>query len=217
MRLDRNVLSALFCALALYYHLAASVPVQAASVPALVDNDHGTPSLIQSPATTNNSIDPPPAVNAKANSSHLSFLANHHRTPHSKNLQYTTVIWALTDTLSLTINIGPWSLPPERILACLEAADVAAGKKIADRVLEGKFIQRQGSSRINVLLFEIGPEAHGMQPNRLTWGDVALMLAPETGLPAFFRREKYWTSIYFDVVHADWGRVGEGAVRKWYQ
>ncbi|KAL9010261.1 MAG: hypothetical protein Q9173_004793, partial [Seirophora scorigena] len=214
MRLDRNVPLFLHCALALYYHPAASVPVQEASTPALIDNYHGTSILIQPPASTNNSIEPPLPVNAKTNSSYLSLLANHHRPPHSKNLQDITVIWALTTTLSLTINVGPWNLPPERILACLEAADVAAGKKVAAVVLEGKFTQRQGSSRFNALLFEIGPEAHRMQPNRLTWGDVALVLGQERGLPAFFRREKYWTNVYFDVIHAGWGKVGEGAVRK---
>ncbi|KAL8727564.1 MAG: hypothetical protein Q9166_005970 [cf. Caloplaca sp. 2 TL-2023] len=132
---------------------------------------------------------------------------------NSNEVGYLTVTWSITDNLSLTINVGPWQLSPERILEALAAADTAIGKKPAARLLDGKFVQKTGS-RINTLLFEIGPGF--IDPKRLTWADVAQVLG-ENGLPKFFREEGYWVSTYFDVEDTRKGKLGEGVVRKWYQ
>ncbi|KAL8921431.1 MAG: hypothetical protein Q9208_005757 [Pyrenodesmia sp. 3 TL-2023] len=179
---------------------AGSVPLQASAlVP--VDSDHET-SIVRHPAITNPTE---PFTNANPNSSDLST---------TTNLKFFTLTWPLTPTLSLLINVGPWHLPPSRILACLTAANRTVYKKPGTQILERKFKQEQGS-RVNTLLFEIGPEI-GVEPKRMTWADVALVLGRD-GLWGFFVRERYWTSVYFDVVDGRWGKVGEGAVRKWYQ
>ena len=168
-----------------------------------IDSDHGTSiSFLQHPATNNSLVHP------HINSSAL-HLANH----LTDDLKYFTLHWPLTTTLSLKLNIGPWQLPPARILACLAAANRTVEKKVGTQVLERRFTQREGS-RINTLLFEIGPEIG--EDRRLTWADVAVVLG-EGGLVKFFLGERYWTSTYFDVMHVRWGKVGEGAVRKWYQ
>lgn len=127
-------------------------------------------------------------------------------------LQFETVTWPITDTLSLTANIGPWRLSPERILETLAAANKTVEKKPGSLLLDRKFRQETGS-RINTLYFEIGP---GFVAKRLTWADVAEVLSAK-GLPKFFEDYGYWTSTYFDVMDSVRGELGRGAVRKWYQ
>lgn len=130
----------------------------------------------------------------------------------STQLQFETVTWPITSTLSLTANIGPWVLNPQRILETLTAANRTVEKKPASLVLDKRFRQETGS-RINTLYFEIGP---AFEVKRLTWGDVAEVLG-EKGLPGFFEHYGYWTSTYFEVMDSVRGKLGEGAVRKWYQ
>jgi len=132
---------------------------------------------------------------------------------YSPKLEFTTVTWPITDTLSLKANIGPWQLSPDRILETLKTAATTVGKKRAEPLLEKKFTQEQGS-RINTMLFEIGP---AYEVKQLTWADVGEVLDEEKGLPKFFEEYGVWTSTYFDVIDSVRGKLGEGAVRKWYQ
>ena len=111
----------------------------------------------------------------------------------------------------MTINIGPWDLSPLGILHTLEAAQTHAGKRLAETLLDRKFTQQTGS-RINTMIFEIGP---GYLHKHLTWADLAEVLGPN-GLPKFFRSTEEWHSIYFTVTHSIRGDLGNGAVRKWY-
>ncbi|KAI4240287.1 MAG: hypothetical protein L6R40_005223 [Gallowayella cf. fulva] len=134
-------------------------------------------------------------------------------TKNLTNANYFTVPWKITDTLSLSVNVGPWQLNQTRILETLAAAEISAGKKPMRQVLDKKFVQPTGS-RINRLLFEISPGV--IEPKHLTWEDVAQVLG-ENGLSKFFRQEGYWVSTYFDVIDSTRGKVGYGAVRKWYQ
>jgi len=127
-------------------------------------------------------------------------------------LKYITVTWPITPTLSLIANIGPWRLNPTNILDTLAAANRTVEKKPSSLLLTAKFRQETGS-RINTLYFEIGP---AFEVKRLTWGDVAEVLGAE-GLPRFFEEYGYWTSTYFEVMDGARGKLGEGAVRKWYQ
>lgn len=133
-------------------------------------------------------------------------------TTNPPQLKFTTVTWPITPTLSLIANIGPWRLNPTNILATLSAANKTVEKKPAGLLLDRKFRQETGS-RINTLYFEIGP---AFEVKRLTWGDVAEVLS-EKGLPKFFEEYGYWTSTYFEVMDGVRGKLGEGAVRKWYQ
>lgn len=200
MRFEPNNLLFLICGFALC-SLGESVPAQDSNV-VPVNKGYRT-SILQHP-TTNNSVET--LINPKADFSDLSL-------NHRSDLKYFTLTWPITTTLSLKINVGPWQLSPERILECLETANATVGKKVATHLLERRFTQSQGS-RLNTLLFEIGPELGGSK--RLTWADVALVLGRD-GLVKFFLEERYWTSTYFDVMHSRWGKLGEGAVRKWYQ
>ena len=123
-----------------------------------------------------------------------------------------TFIWEITDVLSLTINPGHYHLPSEKVLATLSAASVAVGKKPAAALLEQKFTQKTGSI-INRMIFEIEPDPGDM---KLTWADVGEVLG-ENGLSTFFRQEQYWYNTDFEVVDDVRGRLGEGALRRWYQ
>lgn len=129
----------------------------------------------------------------------------------STEVGYWTVTWSISNTLSLTINVGAWVLSSEKILQTLEAAQIAVGKKQGAALLDRKFTQETGS-RINTMIFEISP---GWDYRRLTWGDVGEVLG-ENGLPKFFQEEQEWHSAYFDVIHTVRGKLGNGAVRKWY-
>ena len=129
------------------------------------------------------------------------------------NLNVSFADWDITATLYLKVHIGPWQLSEERIMRLLEMADTSAGKKPGPNILDKKFTVEEGS-RINTMVFEIGPE-YGTR-ERLTWADVAEVLG-ENGLPTFFRVYDVWTSTYFDVMDSKRGKLGIGAVRKWYQ
>ena len=126
-------------------------------------------------------------------------------------LNFSTIVWEITDDLSLTIKIGDWRLSQDKVFDTLSAADSAVGKKPAAGALEEKFTQKTGS-RINAMLFEIGP---GYEDRRLTWGEVGEILGAR-GLPAYFRQEKIWRDTHFEVFDFVRGKLGEGAVRKWY-
>lgn len=127
-------------------------------------------------------------------------------------LNYTTVTYSIpSTTLSLTINIGPWDLSPGKILHTLEAAENTVGKRVPSHLLDREFVQRTGSW-INRMVFEIGP---GYIYKRLTWADVAEVVGAN-GLPKFFRENEGWCSIYFEVVDSERGKLGDGALRKWY-
>lgn len=153
-----------------------------------------------------------PAMAQRINDRALGLASTTSVSNHSAQLEFTTVNWDITNTLYLTINIGPWRLSPERILETMEAAETAVGKKQGSVLLDGKFTQEQGS-RVNTMLFEITP---GLTDRLLTWADVAEVLG-EDGLPGFFQQERYWYSTYFDVMHKERGKLGYGALRKWYQ
>lgn len=129
----------------------------------------------------------------------------------STEVSYWTMTWSISNTLSLTINVGAWVLSPEKILHTLEAAHIAVGKKQAAALLDGKFTQETGT-RINTMIFEISP---GWDYRRLTWADVGEVLG-ENGLPKFFQEKQEWHSAYFDVIDSIRGKLGNGAVRKWY-
>ena len=162
-------------------------------------------SIIALPQTFNRSLEPA-VVAQRVNSSDYR-LATH----LSTEVEYTTVTWPITDILSLTINIGPWDLAPEKILHTLEAASNAVGKKRAEALLDGKFKLETGS-RVNTMIFEISP---GYIYKRLTWADVGEVLG-ENGLPKFFRETEEWHCAYFYVIDSARGNLGYGAVRKWY-
>lgn len=198
--------SILYFYFTLYYIPVESVPVQASSLLSPVFYSGQGTSILQHLPPINSSIYS--LVNAHANVSDLILTIR-----PLPNFRFFTLDWPITATISLKLNVGSWKLPPDRILECLTAANDTVGKKVGTQILERKFKQEQGS-RVNTLLFEIGPGY--TDTKRLTWGDVALVLGID-GLPKFFVKERYWTSTYFDVMHARWGKVGEGAVRKWYQ
>lgn len=101
---------------------------------------------------------------------------------------------------------------PRKIIGTLAAAQNAAGKKPATTLLDKKFRIETGS-RINTMIFEIGPDDWDYK--RLTWADVAEVLGDD-GLPKFFNQRQLWHCVYFDVMHSTRGKLGEGAVRKWY-
>ena len=152
--------------------------------------------------TFNSSIGPEVAQRVNISDSNLRL---------STQVGYWTVTWSISNTLSLTINVGAWVLSPEKILHTLEAAQTAVGKKQAAALLDGKFTQETGS-RINTMIFEITP---GWEYRRLTWADVREVLG-ENGLPKFFSEKQEWHSAYFDVIDSIRGKLGYGAVRKWY-
>ncbi|KAL9070692.1 MAG: hypothetical protein Q9161_004746 [Pseudevernia consocians] len=165
------------------------------------------------PHLSNSSIGP--AVAPRVNTSDSNIESGSSPTNLSTKVRYWTVTWSISDTLSLKINVGAWVLSPAKILQTLEAAQVAAGKKQAAALLDGKFTQETGS-RINTMIFEIGPGSSDDRRRRLTWADVGDVLGDENGLPKFFRETQEWHSAYFDVVDGVRGKLGIGAVRKWY-
>lgn len=171
--------------------------------------DAGNDLSITLPQTFNSSIRP--EVAQRVNTSDSNIVSGSSSTNLSTEVGYWTVTWSISEALSLKINVGAWVLSPEMILQTLEAAQIAAGKKEAAALLDGKFTQKTGS-RINTMIFEISP---GWDYRRLTWADVGEVLG-ENGLPKFFREEQEWHSAYFDVLHSVRGKLGYGAVRKWY-
>ncbi|KAL9136837.1 MAG: hypothetical protein Q9175_001962 [Cornicularia normoerica] len=187
-------------------HLASSAPTQSAfsNLPdASNDLSNILPQTLSSPIR--------PEVAQRVNTSDSNIGSGSSSTNLTTGVGYWTVTWSISDTLSLTINVGAWVLSPEKILHTLEAAQTAVGKKQAAALLDGKFTQQTGS-RINTMVFEISP---GWDYRRLTWADVGEVLG-EDGLPKFFREKQEWHSAYFDVVHSVRGKLGYGAVRKWY-
>ena len=130
-------------------------------------------------------------------------------------VDYWTTTWTITPTLSLIINVGAWELSPEKILQTLDAAQTTIGKKTASTLLDGKFTQETGS-RINTMVFEIRPPiGPSWEVKHLTWADVGEVVG-EKGLMGFFKQTNEWHSVYFDVVDSRRGKLGNGAVRKWY-
>lgn len=205
MHLHRHAAASLSFCFALFYLTSSAPTLSAVSNPS--DTDSGL--SITHPQTSNGSIGPEAAP--RGNTSDSDIGSGPSSTPLSTKVAYWTVTWSISATLSLTINIGPWVLSPDQILHTLAAAQVAAGKKQAAALLDAKFTQRTGS-RLNTMIFEIGP---GWDHRRLTWADVADVLG-ENGLPGFFHEKQEWHSAYFDVVDSVRGKLGEGAVRKWY-
>lgn len=152
-----------------------------------------------------------PEVAQRANTSDSNVGSGSSPTNLSTEVGYWTVTWSISDTLSLTINVGAWVLSPDKILHTLEAALIEIGKKEAAALLDGKFSKETGS-RINTMIFEISPD---WDYKRLTWADVGEVLG-ENGLPKFFEEKQEWHSAYFDVIDSVRGKLGYGAVRKWY-
>ncbi|KAL6715537.1 hypothetical protein ACLMJK_006498 [Lecanora helva] len=120
-------------------------------------------------------------------------------------------IWEVTDDLSLTIHFGPWRLAQDKVIATLEAAEEAVGKKRAAALLEEKFVQKTGS-RLNAMVFELSP---GDGERKLTWADVGAVVSG-SGLPGFFRQEGHWLNLEFEVFDSLRGEIGQGTIRKWY-
>ena len=120
--------------------------------------------------------------------------------------------WKISDTMTLGITICNWEPDPATIQAVLIAALAAVGKKPAAGLLERKFTQRS-NNRYNTLLFEIS--SHYIH-NQLTWGDVGEVVG-EHGLLEFFQTTQRWNTVYFTLVHATRGELGNGAVRRWWQ
>ena len=186
--------------------LTSSAPTQ----PAFSNLPNGGSDLSATlPQTFNSSIGPAVAQRVSTSDSNVGFGSL--STNLSTKVSYWTVTWSISNTLSLTINIGAWELSPEKILHTLEAAQIAVGKKPGAALLDRKFTQETGS-RINTMIFEIGP---GWEHRRLTWADVGEVLG-ENGLPKFFQEKQEWHSAYFDVIDSVRGELGHGAVRKWY-
>lgn len=201
MRVHRRVAASLSFFIVLF-NVTSSAPTQPVfSYPRDAGND--LPRTLAQPF--NSSIRPEVAQRVNTSDSNTS------STNPSTEVGYWTVTWSISDTLSLTINIGAWVLSPEKILHTLDSAQTAVGKKEAGALLDGKFTQETGS-RINTMIFEISP---GWDHRRLTWADVGEVLGEE-GLPKFFREKQEWHSAYFDVVDSVRGMLGYGAVRKWY-
>lgn len=181
-----------------YTCLAAPNPI---SIESLNENGRVPISIVQS--STNTSFNP--------SLQPLNQISQHPSLNPTRRLQFTPVEWILSPTLTLEANIGSWKYEKERIRELLRLATKTVGKKPADRLLDEKFTQEEGS-RLNTLYFEIGP-VH--VDSELTWGDVGVLLG-ENGLGKFFEFFGVWTSVDFEVVDGVRGIVGEGAVRKWY-
>ena len=131
---------------------------------------------------------------------------------HNGAVSWEKGTWRISDTLKLAIVICNWTPDPTTIQAVLAAAAVTAGKKPALAVLLDKFVQRS-NNRYNTLYFEIGPED---EKRLLTWGVVGEVLG-ENGLGRFFETTGQWHTVYFEVVDAVKGPLGNGAVRRWWQ
>ncbi|KAL8785613.1 MAG: hypothetical protein Q9213_003267 [Squamulea squamosa] len=121
--------------------------------------------------------------------------------------------WRISDSITLNVVICNWTPDPATMLSVLAAAAQTVGKKPADAILTQKFVQKS-NNRYNTLLFEVSPGF--IRPYQLTWGDVGEVLG-ENGLRRFFEVERYWHTVYFDIVHSVRGIVGEGALRRWWQ
>ena len=121
------------------------------------------------------------------------------------------ITWYITDTLTLNIEIGEWRLSESKVMEALEAANAAIGKKVGSSPLDEPFIQKTGG-RINTMLFEIRSESTDQS---LTWAQVGEVLGAN-GLPSYFRAYDIWRSTFFDVVDSERGKIGHGALRKWY-
>ena len=131
---------------------------------------------------------------------------------HRGALGWDKQTWRISETLSLALTICNWEPDPATIQAVLAAAAVTVGKKPATTLLEKKFTQRS-DNKYNTLYFEISP---GFIYRRLSWGVVGEVLG-ENGLPRFFETTQQWHTVYFDVMHATEGQLGNGAVRRWWQ
>lgn len=131
---------------------------------------------------------------------------------HHGALGWDKQTWRISESLSLALTICNWEPDPATIQAVLAAAAVTAGKKPATTLLEKKFTQRS-DNKYNTLYFEISP---GFIYRRLSWGVVGEVLG-ENGLPRFFETTQQWHTVYFDVMHAREGQLGDGAVRRWWQ
>ena len=192
------------------FDLTLSAPTQSTS--SSLPNVGPDLSVITLPQTVNNSLGP--AIAQGLNASLLPTGLVSPSRNGSSNEDFRTVTWDINLTLSLVINIRDWELAPEKILATLDAAQTAVGKKPAGALLDEKFTQKTGS-RINTMIFEIEP---GLDDHKmLTWGDVGHVLSDEDGLPRFFKSTLEWHSIYFGFYDSEReGIVGKGAVRKWY-
>ena len=192
------------------FELTLSAPTQSTS--SNLPNAGADLSILTLPQTLNNSIGP--AIAQGLNASLLPTGLVSPSRNGSSNEDYRTVTWDINLTLCLVIQILDWNLAPEKILATLDAAQVAIGKKQAGVLLDEKFTQKTGS-RINTMIFEIEPDLHDHKT--LTWGDVGQVLGDEDGLPRFFKSTLEWHSINFGFYDSEReGIVGKGAVRKWY-
>lgn len=207
MHLSGPLAALMSCGLALYDSVA-SVPT---TIPDSSPLDSRTDLSAKIFQPVGDPEHPPPA--RSANISYLSSQQNSKANSRISNLKFFTMDWPITDSsLKLTINVGPWQYDPQRILDTLTQANRTVEKRPAGRLLERKYIEKQGSN-INAMYFEISPEY--IYPKRLTWGDVAEVLG-ENGLLKFYKTERYWTSNYWTVVDSVRGEIGSGAVRKWY-
>ena len=190
--------------------LTLSAPTQSTS--SSLPNAGADLSIITLPQTFNDSVEP-----TIAQGLNTSLLPTGPVSPSrngSSNDGDRTVTWDINQTLCLVIKIGDWELAPEKVLATLDAAQTAVGKKQAGALLEEKFIQKTGS-RINTMIFEMEPAQDDF--TILTWGDVAEVLGDENGLPRFFKATLEWHRIYFGFYDTERGGiVGKGSLRKWY-
>ena len=192
-------------------NLTSSAPTQ--STASSLSNAGADLSMITLPQTFNNSFGPVLAQGLNTSLLHPGLVLPSRN--GSSDVGFHTVTWDINLTLSLIINIGDWELAPEKILATLDAAQIAVGKKPAGGLLDETFTQKTGS-RINTMIFEIAPAQNDHK--MLTWADVAEVLGDENGLPRFFKSTLEWHSIYFGFYDSERGGVvlGKGAVRKWY-
>ena len=192
------------------FDLTSSAPTQ--STYSNLPNASADLSILTLPQTLNNSIGP--AIGQGLNTSLLPTGLVSPSRNGSSNDDFRTVTWDINLTLCMVIDIRDWNLAPEKVLATLDAAQMAIGKKQAGVILDEKFTQKTGT-RINTMIFEIEPDLKDHKV--LTWGDVAQVLGDEDGLPRFFKSTLEWHSINFGFYDSERGGiVGKGAVRKWY-
>ena len=171
--------------------------------------NHGDDLILNLSQNPNTSVKP--YGTQRLNTSVFNLATNSPLANNSINVEVWPATWKINNELTLDLRIGAWELAPEKIIATLEAAKHAIGKKPAAALLQKKFTQETGS-RINTMIFEITP---GYIDKLLTWGDVGEVLGDD-GLLRFFQEKEEWHSVYFDVVHSTRGKLGYGAVRKWY-
>lgn len=201
--------------------LASSAPTTQSAFSHLPDaaaHDLSTATLLQQPSNNNSGSITGPQVAQRVNNTSDSSISEFGPSSATNlsttgEVTYWAGTWDISSTLSLNINIGQWRLSPEKVLATLEAAENAVGKKEAAALVEGNFTQKTGS-RLNTMIFEIGPVPE--EEGRLNWKDVADMLEEERGLPRFFRETKEWHNLFFELVHSERGLLGLGSIAKWY-